>query len=85
LFWLVLQRPDVDLCLFDPGYEVNLEIDAKVEALAHVCLGHLALLQAMRDGAVEVHGPSHYRNALSSWLGVTRFAAMARTAGAPAT
>ncbi|HJP85870.1 MAG TPA: helix-turn-helix domain-containing protein [Gemmatimonadaceae bacterium] len=79
LFWLVLQRPNVDLCLFDPGYEVNLEIEAVVEALARVCLGHLSLLEAMRDGRVEVHGPPHYRNALPSWLGVTRFKSLATT------
>ena len=82
LFWLVLHRPDVDLCLFDPGYEVNLEIEAAVEALARVCLGHLSLLEAMRDGNVEVHGAPHYRNALSSWLGVTRFASLAKSAHA---
>jgi DNA-binding HxlR family transcriptional regulator len=76
-FWLVLQRPNVDLCLFDPGYEVNLEIEASVEALARVCLGHLGLLEAMREGRVGVHGPTHYRNALPSWLGVTRFKSMA--------
>src|ERR1051325_10180163 len=85
LFWLVLQRPDVDLCLFDPGYEVNLEIEANVQSLARVCLGHIGLLDAMRDGCVEVHGPPHYRNALPNWLGVTRFAAMAKavTAASP--
>jgi DNA-binding HxlR family transcriptional regulator len=82
LFWLVLHRPEVDLCLFDPGYEVNLEIDATVEALARVCLGHLTLLDAMRDGRVEVHGSPRYRNAIPNWLGVTRFAAMAKTVGA---
>lgn len=81
-FWLVLKRPDVDLCLFDPGYEVCLEIDAEVEALARVCLGHVGLLQAMRAGGVEVHGAPHHRNALPGWLGVTRFAALAN--GAPA-
>jgi DNA-binding HxlR family transcriptional regulator len=76
-YWLVLQRPEVDLCLFDPGYEVSLEIDAAVEALARVCLGHLPLLQAMRDGGIEVHGAPHHRNALAGWLGVSRFAALA--------
>lgn len=81
-FWLVLQRPEVDLCLFDPGYEVNLEIEASVEALARVCLGHLALLDAIRDGGVEVHGAPHYRKELPSWLGVTRFASLARAASA---
>jgi DNA-binding HxlR family transcriptional regulator len=77
-YWLVLHRPEVDLCLFDPGYDVNLEIEAAVEALARVCLGHVPLLEAIRDGGVDVHGAPHHRNALSSWLGVTRFARLAK-------
>jgi DNA-binding HxlR family transcriptional regulator len=81
-FWLVLHRPDVDLCLFDPGYEVNLEVDAAVEALARVCLGHLPLPQAVRDGGVEVHGAPRLRNALSGWLGVTRFVGLAANGNA---
>jgi DNA-binding HxlR family transcriptional regulator len=80
VYWLVLQRPDVDLCLNDPGYEVNLEIEGTVAALARVCLGHLDLVHAMRDGDVEVHGAPRHRNALPSWLGVTRFAALAAPA-----
>jgi len=27
LYWLVLRRPEVDLCLDDPGYEVSLEVE----------------------------------------------------------
>jgi hypothetical protein len=79
-FWLVLQRPEVDLCLHDPGYDVNLEVDGTVAALAHVCLGHVDLLGAMRDGDVEVRGAPRYRNALPSWLGTTRFARSAKPA-----
>jgi len=74
-FWLVLRRPDVDLCLFDPGFEVDVAVDAEVEALARVCLGHLALAQAMKAGQIELRGPSRHRRALGGWLGVTRFAA----------
>lgn len=77
LYWLVLHRPEVDLCLFDPGYEVSLEIEATVEALARVCLGHIPLVEAIREGGVEVRGAPHHRRALPGWLGVTRFAAMA--------
>jgi hypothetical protein len=81
-FWLVLQRPDIDLCLFDPGFEVDMRLEADVEAMARVCLGHTGLLQALKSGAVELSGPSHYRRALCGWLGVTRFAARAKTAAA---
>jgi len=76
-FWLVLQRPEVDLCLHDPGYDVNLEIDAEKEALARVMLGKSDLLHAMRAGSIEVHGAPRYRKALPSWIGMTRFASMA--------
>lgn len=74
-FWLVLRCPDVDLCLFDPGFDVDVAVDAEVEALARVCLGHLGLLQAIKAGQVELRGPSHHRRALCRWLGVTHFAA----------
>jgi len=77
LFWLVLQRPEADLCLFDPGFEVNLEVDAEVRALARVCLGQVGLLDVIRSGDVEVHGAPHYRKGLAGWLGVTRFASLA--------
>jgi len=82
LYWLVLQRPEVDLCLRDPGYEVNLEVEGTVAALARVCLGHVSLVEAMHDGAVEVRGAPRHRSALPSWLGVTRFAALSRRANA---
>ena len=78
-YWLVLQRPDVDLCLIDPGFEVNLTLDAEVQALARVCLGHVGVLHAVRSGDVELTGPTRYRRAISNWLGVTRFAEMAKS------
>lgn len=76
-YWLVLKRPDVDLCLIDPGFEVNLELRAELEALARVCLGHVPLVQAVKAGRIEVSGASHHRRELYRWLGVTRFAAAA--------
>jgi DNA-binding HxlR family transcriptional regulator len=74
-YWLVLTRPDVDLCMEDPGYEVNLEIEGLVAALARICLGRIDLPYAIKCGDVAVHGAPRYRTAVSSWLGVTHFAA----------
>ena len=73
-YWLVLTRPDVDLCMEDPGYEVKLQIDGMVAALARVCLGLIDLPHAVKSGDVEVRGAPRYRAGLSSWLGVTHFA-----------
>ena len=79
LYWLVLQRPEVDLCIQDPGYEVSLDIEGTVAAFARVCLGKVDLPHAMKAGEVEVRGAPRYRRALSSWLGVTHFARLGHT------
>jgi DNA-binding HxlR family transcriptional regulator len=38
-FWLILDRPVVDLCLSDPGHEVDLTVNADVAELTRVYLG----------------------------------------------
>jgi DNA-binding HxlR family transcriptional regulator len=73
-YWLVLEHPEVDLCLFDPGYDVDVEVSAETEALARVCLGHLPLMDAVKSGRVELTGAPRHRRALCECLGVTRFA-----------
>jgi DNA-binding HxlR family transcriptional regulator len=80
IYWLVLQRPDVDLCLDDPGYDVSLEVEGTVAGLARVCLGHMDLPHAVKAGEIDVRGAPRYRSALSNWLGVTRFAALGASA-----
>ena len=76
-YWLLLQRPQPDVCVHDPGYDVDVEVRAEPEALPRACLGQLPLAGAVKDGRIELTGASHLRRALSEWLGVTRFEAMA--------
>ena len=73
-YWLVLKQPDVDLCLLDPGFDVDVEVHAETEVLARVCLGQLQLLQAVKAGGIALSGAPRHRRALCECLGVTRFA-----------
>lgn len=82
LYWLVLQRSGVDLCLHDPGYGVSLEVNGTVAALAGVCLGHAEIRRAIHDGEVELLGASRHRKGFPTWLGVTHFAALPKVAAA---
>jgi DNA-binding HxlR family transcriptional regulator len=77
-FWLVLDRPNVDLCLIDPGFDVDVTVVADVQALAQVCLGHFSLVQAVKSGSIELGGSSRRRRSVYEWLGVTRFVALSR-------
>jgi DNA-binding HxlR family transcriptional regulator len=73
-FWLILERPAVDLCLSDPGFEIDLTVNADVTELTRVYLGHISLIQAIREGSVEVVGGSELRSGFHDWIGVSPFA-----------
>jgi DNA-binding HxlR family transcriptional regulator len=73
-FWLVLERPEVELCLSDPGFGVDLHVRADVAELTRVYLGQIALAQALRTGSVQLTGSRELRSGFRKWLGISPFA-----------
>jgi len=67
-FWLVLQRDDVDVCTKDPGFEVQLFIDAELAAFTRVWLGDLTFAQAQLNGSIRLAGERRWARAFPSWL-----------------
>jgi DNA-binding HxlR family transcriptional regulator len=74
VYWLVLERPQVDLCFTDPGFGVDLFVDAEVKALTQIYLAHLTVAAALRKGEITLTGPPRYRRAFATWIGVTPYA-----------
>jgi DNA-binding HxlR family transcriptional regulator len=72
--WLIMNRPEVDICHRDPGFEVDLVVTADVAALAQVYLGRLEFDAALADGLVAVEGPRALIRAFPHWWGVSPFA-----------
>jgi DNA-binding HxlR family transcriptional regulator len=56
-WWLVVDEGEVDLCLRDPGYEVNLCVRADLPALVEIWMGRRAMGEAMRGGKLAFEGP----------------------------
>ena len=77
-FWLILQRPDVDLCIKDPGFEVDLVVDADLAALTKVWMGDMRFVDAMRAGLVSLAGPTVLVRAFPGWLALSGFAGVER-------
>jgi DNA-binding HxlR family transcriptional regulator len=73
-FWLVFERPEVELCVSDPGFDVDLGVQAELEALTKVYLGHIPLGEALRTGSVQLSGPRELRSGFRRWLGISAFA-----------
>jgi hypothetical protein len=80
----VLNRPEVDLCLKDPGFEVDLTIDADLATLTRVWMGDMRLQDALRGGLIRPDGPRKLVQAFPTWFGLSLFAGIERPAAVPA-
>jgi DNA-binding HxlR family transcriptional regulator len=77
-YWLVIERPDVDLCIIEPGFEVDLFVNADLAAFSRVWLGEIPIRQAIRDGAVNLNGDRQFARDFPSWLLLSTLAAVPR-------
>ncbi len=77
LFWLVIEGGEVELCLRDPGDEVDLQVEADLESFARVWLGETTLGALLASGMLRLSGRSGLVKAFPSWLLLSRFAPLA--------
>jgi DNA-binding HxlR family transcriptional regulator len=66
--WLVLEKAGSDVCMRDPGFEVDLVVHGEVSALARVHTGHLSFADAVRAGTIKVEGPRALVQEFPRWL-----------------
>jgi DNA-binding HxlR family transcriptional regulator len=78
-FWMTLERSGVDLCLSDPGFEVNLHIDADIGAMAGVWLGDVSFAEAVRANRIRLIGPRTLARQFPHWLLLSPFASVPRS------
>lgn len=81
-WWLVGDGDEVDLCLTDPGYEVDLFIATDLRTMTAVWTGDLSLERAIAGGNLEVDGPRELCRRLGAWLGLSKFATIANARAA---
>jgi DNA-binding HxlR family transcriptional regulator len=81
-YWLVLERPEVDLCIIEPGFEVDVFVDADLASLTKVCLGEVPIRQAIREGGIKLTGDRQGVRDFPSWLLLSTLAAVPRPAEA---
>lgn len=81
-WWLILDRPEVDLCLKDPGFDVDVVVSAEAATMARIWMGQVDLAQAVRAGAVRLEGQRPLVHALPGWLLLSHYAHVERPAHA---
>ncbi|MGH8072338.1 MAG: winged helix-turn-helix transcriptional regulator [Candidatus Entotheonellia bacterium] len=75
-WWLLKERDDLDLCLQDPGFDVDLTVSVDLRTMTRVWLGDLAIADALRTGALTLKGSAVLRLSFPDWIGLSIFAHM---------
>jgi DNA-binding HxlR family transcriptional regulator len=73
-YWLVVEESVVDLCYFDPGFEVDLLVRSPLGAMTAVWMGIARLRGEIESGRIELNGDPAIAGAMQNWLGLSPFA-----------
>ncbi len=78
IWWLVVDDGDVDICIDDPGFDVDLYVTTDLRTLTKVSIGDIPAREAVRSGAIELHGARQLAAGFDRWMGFSPFANVAR-------
>ncbi len=81
-WWLVLDRREIDLCLKDPGFPVDLVVSADLRTLIRIWMGDVPLADQVRAGLIQLDGPRALVRAFPAWLQLSGFASVERVGAA---
>ena len=72
-WWFVNQDGQLELCLEDPGYDVDLYLTTTLPDMIHIWRGDISLIQALESDRLEAHGSTRLKRSLRSWLKLSPF------------
>jgi DNA-binding HxlR family transcriptional regulator len=73
-WWLVIEDGTADLCLIDPGYEVDLYVRCPLRVMTSIWMGYSTVRSEMDSGALELSGDPGMMRSMQIWLGQSPFA-----------
>jgi hypothetical protein len=73
-WWVVVAGREVDVCDYDPGYDVAGRLSTSLKALTAVWRGDRSWPSALRAGEVVVHAPTEVERQIPDWLGQSSIA-----------
>jgi hypothetical protein len=73
LWWLVHQADDIDVCLSDPGHEIDMTIQCTLLTLTQVFMGELSIERARASGKLKLLGSPQLIRTMPRWFGLMPF------------
>ena len=77
-YWII-SRPGfpVDMCMIEPGHDVDLYVTADLRAMTSAWMGLSTLQQEISRGKIELVGNEELINSIGDWMVRSRFATLA--------
>ena len=73
-WWLVIDKGMVDLCLVDPGHDIDLSVIGSLRAMTAIWMGLSTVDKEVNAGALDLTGDPVIARAMQKWLGLSPFA-----------
>ena len=72
-WWLVVTGEEVDLCVKNPGKDVDVYFTSSVKTMADIWMGDNTYKRAIREGALKIVGNEMLTRNVTSWMGNSIF------------
>ncbi len=73
-WWLVIDKGYVDLCLVDPGHEIDLTVTGSLRAMTAIWMGVSTVRKEVEAGTLDLAGDRKVAGSMQQWLGLSPFA-----------
>ena len=73
-WWIVVQGADLDVCVNDPGKEVDVYFTSAVKILADIWMGESSYRKAETNGDMKIVGDPQLTRNITSWMANSIFA-----------
>jgi hypothetical protein len=67
-WWLVVTGDEVDLCVKDPGKEVDVYFTSDVKTMADIWMGDNTYRKAIREGLLQIVGQDMLTRNVTQWM-----------------
>jgi hypothetical protein len=81
-WWLVVEGREIDLCSFDPGFEVDLCIETDLRTMTAIWMGLSSVGAEVAAGRFTMEGDRKLKASIQQWLGLSPFAVEKKLAAA---
>jgi DNA-binding HxlR family transcriptional regulator len=73
-WWIVARRDEVDLCVSDPGKDVDVWFTTSVKTMVNIWMGESTYRQAIRNGSLKLVGNSALTRSITDWMRNSEYA-----------